>query len=110
MLVVEDTHLDPRFAENPLVTGEFGLRFYAGAPLLTPEGRAIGSLCLLDFAGAFLFPRSAASAAGLCCRGHLRDGAAPRTRSSQESERLSRQMFAESPLPMWVFDTEISGF
>jgi signal transduction histidine kinase len=48
MLVVPDTTLDGRFAENPLVTGDPGLRFYAGALLKTPDGLAIGTVCVLD--------------------------------------------------------------
>ncbi len=48
VLVVPDTHRDPRFSGNPLVTGAAGVRFYAGAPLLTPQGHAVGTLCLMD--------------------------------------------------------------
>jgi GAF domain-containing protein len=33
---------------NPLVTGEFGLRFYAGAPILTDDGLAVGTVCIVD--------------------------------------------------------------
>jgi serine/threonine-protein kinase len=43
-LVVEDTLLDPRFADNPLVTGEPHLRFYAGVPLLVEQGSSVGAL------------------------------------------------------------------
>src|SRR6516225_1883803 len=43
-LVVEDTHLDPRFADNPLVTGDPYIRFYAGVPLLLDEGSSVGAL------------------------------------------------------------------
>ena len=48
MLYVPDATRDRRFADNPLVTGEMGLRAYAGAPILGPGGHAIGVLCVLD--------------------------------------------------------------
>ncbi len=48
VLQIPDLTRDPRTRENPLVTGEPHLRFYAGAPLLTPEGQALGSLCVID--------------------------------------------------------------
>lgn len=47
-LIVEDAHLDPRFAGSPLVVGPPHLRSYAGIPLRTPEGYNIGSLCAMD--------------------------------------------------------------
>lgn len=47
-LIVPDATLDSRFNCNPLVTGEPGLRFYAGALLKTAEGLPIGTLCVLD--------------------------------------------------------------
>lgn len=56
VMIIEDTTTDPRFAENPLVTGPTHVRFYAGAPLLTPDGYVLGSLCVLDTT-----PRSATS-------------------------------------------------
>jgi signal transduction histidine kinase len=48
LTIVPDASVDPRFAENPNVTDGLGVRFYAGAPLVTPEGAAIGSLCVID--------------------------------------------------------------
>ncbi|RYG29315.1 GAF domain-containing sensor histidine kinase, partial [bacterium] len=45
---VPDALADPRFLDNELVTGEVGVRFYAGIPVSTAEGFPIGALCLLD--------------------------------------------------------------
>jgi len=47
-LVVEDMWSDPRFSENPLVTGEPRVRFYAGAPIRVATGHTLGTLCLID--------------------------------------------------------------
>lgn len=48
VLEVQDAAADPRFAGNPLVVGHTHVRYYAGVPLRTPEGLAIGALCVMD--------------------------------------------------------------
>jgi GAF domain-containing protein len=46
--VVQDAKIDPRTLANPLVAGEFGLRFYAAAPLHTADGYNLGTMCVID--------------------------------------------------------------
>jgi len=49
LLLIQDTHRDIRFVNHPLVVAEPKIRFYAGAPLITPDNFALGTLCLIDY-------------------------------------------------------------
>lgn len=56
VLVVEDARLDARFHDNPLVTGPAQIRFYAGVPVRSAEGHALGALCVIDSKPRSSFP------------------------------------------------------
>ncbi|GAA0487623.1 sensor histidine kinase [Paractinoplanes deccanensis] len=60
VMQVPDARLDARFRDNPSVTGEPGIVFYAGAPLVTASGQALGALCVIDHEPRLLTPEECA--------------------------------------------------
>lgn len=62
---IEDAFLDQRFADNPMVVGGPRIRFYAGAPLRTPDGENLGALCVIDQEPGVLSPDQRTALAAL---------------------------------------------
>jgi GAF domain-containing protein len=73
LLIVDDALNDPRFRDNPLVTGEPRLRFYAGCPLFSWEGFGLGSVCVIGSEPRFLNQpqKELLRRAGGCVQAHL---------------------------------------
>ncbi|GJD52504.1 hypothetical protein OPKNFCMD_5270 [Methylobacterium crusticola] len=94
-LYVPDAGQDPRFAGNPLVTGEPGLRFYAGALLKTPDGQPIGTVCVLDTKPRALSERQQASLKHLA-RQTMTQLELRRTLREQSAERELQERILES--------------
>ncbi len=57
--VIEEARKDPRALANPLVAGQFGLQFYAAAPLRTSDGYRLGTLCIIDREPRMFSPKQA---------------------------------------------------
>jgi diguanylate cyclase (GGDEF)-like protein/PAS domain S-box-containing protein len=68
LLIVPNALEDERFATNPLVTSDPNIRFYAGAPLVTPKGYAIGTLCAIDRVPRQLAPQQIEALRALSCQ------------------------------------------
>ncbi len=68
VMVIPDTHADPRFSNNPLTRREPPVRFYAGAPLITRDGYAIAALCVMDWSPRGFSEESATALAGMALR------------------------------------------
>jgi adenylate cyclase len=87
LMVVDDAKADARFANNPLVTSDPNIRFYAGTPLITPAGHAMGTLCVIDRVPRTLDP---AQRDALCALGRQAQVLLSLRRATNEAEQAGR--------------------
>lgn len=112
VMEVPDARLDPRFASNPLVTGEPHIRFYAGQPLVSNTGVPLGSLCVIDSQprpeGLTDLQRQglAVLAAATMRRLQARRQQLLAQRDVQESESLLRALADSVPAMVWWADRD----
>jgi len=104
ILIIPDTLEDERFATNPLVTSNNGFRFYAGVPLITSDGFALGTLCVVDFAVRYLNLKEQVALQNLARQIiiHLELHRQKIIKIIQESEARFRAIFEAIPVPLII--------
>ena len=115
LFVVPDATEDPRFSDNPLVKADPGIRFYAGAPLRSPDGHALGTLCVLDRKPRRLTPEQEDSLRALSrqveAQLDLRSRLVQERRDAGEAlheKEVSVRMLAEQmPAVLWSVDRDL---
>lgn len=85
---------DARFVASPLVTGAPRIRFYAGAPLVTPDGQALGALCVMDHEARVLTPEQLSALAALSRRVVAQLELSRQARELAASQREAQAMLA----------------
>ncbi len=104
-LVVPDARLDPRFADNPLVSGGLGIRFYSGAPIVV-EGQPVGTVCCIDLRPRRPAARQIGALAALAAQASRLFEARLREARFEQSERRFAAFLDHSPTLTFLKDGE----
>jgi PAS domain S-box-containing protein len=97
LFIVSDASKDKRFADNPLVTGEPKIRFYAAVPLITPEGEPLGTLSIVDQVPRELTPVQQDRLRALGRQAMAQLELRRRSRELSSRKRLLRSIFSHAP-------------
>ncbi|MBD2516956.1 PAS domain S-box protein [Nostoc sp. FACHB-973] len=103
ILIIPDILQDERFATNTFVTSNNCFRFYAGVPLITSNGFALGTLCVIDFAVRNLNIKEQQALEQLA-RQIISYLDLHRQKIIDDSQKSFNLLFSKNPNPMWVFD------
>ncbi|CAN5347488.1 hypothetical protein BH11PSE2_BH11PSE2_10530 [soil metagenome] len=108
LLIINDATKDHRFSANPLVTDDPNLRFYAGAPLRTPDGFALGALCVLDSKTRHLDPTQQAALEALARQVMAQMELRRALMSNREAEQRHR-LILESAVDYAIISMDLTG-
>lgn len=105
IFIIPDILQDQRFATHPLVSSEPYLRFYAGVPLVTSSGFALGSLCVLDFVPRCFGVKEQAILQNLA-RQVIRYLEIHRQKIIEDSPKCFNLLCLNNPNPIWIYDAK----
>lgn len=106
LFVVEDAVQDARFKDNPLVTGDAAIRFYAGCPLYTQSGHALGTLCVIDTKPKTLNDQQKRALEILTHKVVELVEARKNVRALKEREQYTQMMEEEAAIGYWRIDLQ----